>query len=163
MAVRNCRDIGENLKYVVRRLMANDELCNLLYYTDKDPLSQEPLTEEQKEKFLFNKLIRLVPRLKPTDDAKSVITVLCDRARRMDMNGEFKLIVFHIEVFVPVTQWMIKGDNMRPYAILGQIQESLDGKRINGLGKMTGGEFDFNYVSDEITNFKAAYQIISYD
>jgi hypothetical protein len=39
MGVRNCREIGENLQKIVNRLMANDRLVNLLYYTDKDPLS----------------------------------------------------------------------------------------------------------------------------
>ena len=44
MAIRNSRDIGENLQKIVKRLMANDNLVNLLYYTDKDPLSQPHLT-----------------------------------------------------------------------------------------------------------------------
>jgi hypothetical protein len=39
MGVRNCREIGENLQKIVTRLMANDRLVNLLYYTDKDPLN----------------------------------------------------------------------------------------------------------------------------
>ena len=45
MGVRNCREIGENLQKIVTRLMANDKLVNLLYYTDKDPLNQPPLTK----------------------------------------------------------------------------------------------------------------------
>ena len=49
MGVRNCKEIGENLQKIVRRLMANNNLVNLLYYTDKDPLSQPYLTEEQKK------------------------------------------------------------------------------------------------------------------
>jgi hypothetical protein len=44
MAVRNCAEIGENLQKIVSRLMANDELVKLLYYTDKDPLNQPALT-----------------------------------------------------------------------------------------------------------------------
>jgi len=39
MAVRHCRELGENLQKIVTRLMANDRLVNLLYYTDKDPLN----------------------------------------------------------------------------------------------------------------------------
>ena len=34
MAVRNCAEIGENLQKIVKRLMANDNFVNLLYYTD---------------------------------------------------------------------------------------------------------------------------------
>ena len=36
MGVRNCAEIGENLQTIMTRLMANDNLVNLLYYTDKD-------------------------------------------------------------------------------------------------------------------------------
>ena len=57
MAVRNCVEIGENLQKIVKRLMANDNLVNLLYYTDKDPLNQPHLTEqEKKDKIGFYKL-----------------------------------------------------------------------------------------------------------
>jgi hypothetical protein len=45
MGVRNCAEIGENLQKIVKRLLANDNLVNLLYYTDKDPLNQPHLTE----------------------------------------------------------------------------------------------------------------------
>ncbi len=49
MSVRNCSEIGENLQKIVTRLMANDELVNLLYYSDKDPLGGAPLTMDQKK------------------------------------------------------------------------------------------------------------------
>jgi hypothetical protein len=39
MGVRNCRDLGENAQKIMKRLLANQKLLKLLYYTDKDPLS----------------------------------------------------------------------------------------------------------------------------
>jgi hypothetical protein len=53
MGVRNCQEIGENLQKIVKRLLANDNLVKLLYYTDKDPLSQPLLTEEDKKEKIF--------------------------------------------------------------------------------------------------------------
>ena len=50
MAVRNCKEIGENLQKIIRRLLANDNLVNLLYYTGADALTQPHLTQDQKEK-----------------------------------------------------------------------------------------------------------------
>ena len=46
MNVRNCTDIGVNAQYIVKRLLANQNLLKLLYYTDKDPLSHDDLTQE---------------------------------------------------------------------------------------------------------------------
>ena len=38
--------------------MSNDNLVNLLYYTDKDPLSHEDLTQKQIQEEIFEKLIK---------------------------------------------------------------------------------------------------------
>ena len=53
MGVRNCAEIGENLQKIVNRLMSNDNLVNLLYYTDKDQLNHPPLTAQEKKRKSF--------------------------------------------------------------------------------------------------------------
>lgn len=70
-------------------------------------------------------------------------------AHRITGNGEFKNVKILVDVFVPLTQWFIQDTNLRPFAILGEIQSSLDNKTINGLGKISGGDFDLNFVTDE--------------
>lgn len=143
--------------------MANDELVNLLYYTDKDPLSHAALTSEQKKEEIFEKLIKIIPRVGPKEDAKSIIVVSVARASRNVSNSEFKDVVIQIEVFTPLTQWIIKDSNLRPFAILGAIQESLNGKTINGLGKIEGGDFALNYLTDEISCHTQTFYITTYD
>lgn len=163
MGVRNCREIGENLQKIVTRLMANNNLVNLLYYTDKDPLSQPHLTEEQKRELIFEKLIKIIPRIGPKEDAKSVIAISVVGTNKLSSNTEFKDVKIKIEVFTPLTQWMIKDTNLRPFAILGEIEESLNNKTINGLGKMMGGDFDVGYFTDEISNYEQIFWITSYE
>lgn len=163
MGVRNCRDIGENLQKIVSRLMANDNLVNLLYYTDKDPLSQPPLSEEQKRKEVYEKLIKIVPRVGPKETANSIIVVRTVSGRQDINNSEFKKVNIQVEVFVPLTQWIIKNSNLRPFAILGEIQESLNNKTINGLGKMMGGDFELNFLSEEMSCYSQDFNLISYD
>jgi hypothetical protein len=75
MGVRNCAELGENLQKIVKRLLANDELVKLLYYEQDDPLGQSALSTEMKEKEVFEKLIKTVPRVGTKDTAKSVIVV----------------------------------------------------------------------------------------
>lgn len=163
MGVRNCREIGENLQLIVRRLMANDNLIKLLYYSDKDPLNQPLLQKEEKEKKIFNKLISIIPRTGPREDAKSMITIRVVQASKIGSNTEFKNVQIQIEVFVPLTQWIIKDTNLRPFAILGEIQESLNGKVINGLGKIQGGDFTINYFTDEMATYEQTFWITAYD
>ena len=130
--IRNCKDIGVNLQRIMKRLMQNDNLVKLLYYTDKDPLSNENLTEEQKESEIFEKLIKIVPRIGPKETASSIIALRVITGKKNQDNSEFKDVFISVEVFVPLTQWIIKGTNLRPFAILGEIEESLDGKMIEG-------------------------------
>lgn len=161
--VRNCREIGINLQKIINRLMANDDLVNLLYYQDKDPLSKPHLSDEDKKSEIYNKRILLTPKLQPQEQAQSTISVLAAKGTKLSENSEFVDIMILVEVFVPITQWIIKNSNLRPYAILGEIQESLNNKVINGLGRMTGGDFDYNFTSDEMTSFIQVFHITNYD
>ena len=163
MGVRNCADIGENLQKVMKRLLANQNLLKLLYYTDKDPLANDDLTEEQIQNEIFEKLVKIVPRVGPKDTAHSVVTIRVTRARQDSMNNEFKDVRINIEVFVPLTQWIIKDVQLRPFAILGEIQKSLDKKTINGLGKLVGGGFDLNFLTEEISAYEQYFYLTSYD
>ncbi len=163
MKVRNCADIGINAQYIVKRLMANQNLLKLLYYTDKDPLSHEDLTQEQIQNEIFEKLIKIIPRVGPKETAHSIIAVRIARGRGLVTNSEFKNVSISVEVFVPMTQWIIKDTNLRPFAIMGEIQKSLDGKKIEGLGKLTGGDFDLNFLTEEISAYEQTFSLTSYD
>ena len=102
MGVRNCADIGENLQKVMKRLLANQNLLKLLYYTDKDPLAGEDLTDEQIQNEVFEKLVKIIPRVGPKDTAHSVVTIRVTHAKQDSNNNEFKNVSINIEVFVPL-------------------------------------------------------------
>ena len=163
MNVRNCTDIGINAQYIVKRLLANQNLLKLLYYTDKDPLSHEDLTQEQIQNEIFEKLVKIVPRVGPKETAHSIIAIRIARARGLASNNEFKNVNISVEVFVPMTQWIIKDTNLRPFAIMGEVQKSLNGKKIEGLGKLTGGDFSLNFLTEEISAYEQTFVLTSYD
>lgn len=163
MNVRDCADIGVNAQYIVKRLLANQNLLKLLYYTDKDPLSHEDLTPEQIQNEVFEKLVKIIPRVGPKETAHSIVALRIARARGLASNNEFKNVMISLEVFVPMTQWIIKDTNLRPFAIMGEIQKSLNGKKIEGLGKLTGGDFSLNFLTEEISAYEQTFVLTSYD
>lgn len=162
MGVRNCAEIGVNLHKIINRLLANDDLVNLLYYTDKDPLSQPILSDEQKKKEVFEKLIKIVPRIGPKETAHSLVAIRVASGKKDLQNSEFRNISIIFDVFIPLTQWFLKDDNLRPFKILGEIEKSLNDKTINGLGKMSGGDFDLNFLTEELCCYTQKYEIITY-
>lgn len=163
MGTRNCQELGINLQKICLRLMANDELVKLLYYTDLDPLAQENLTEEEKQKKIFNDLICIVPNIGTRTDSRSAITVYIPQASGLSGNKEFKSVTIAVDIFVPLTQWIIKNSNLRPFAIMGEIQNSLRGKTINGLGKIEGGDFDLTLLTAEMAGYRLLFNITEYE
>ena len=163
MSVRNCAELGVNLQYIIKRLFANQDLLKLLYYTDKDPLAGEDLTAEQIQNEVFEKLIKIVPRVGPKETAHSIVAVRVARGQGLAQNNEFRNVVIGVEIFVPLTQWIIKDSNLRPFAIMGEIQKSLNGKKIEGLGKMVGGDFALNFLTEEIGAYEQTFMITAYD
>lgn len=163
MAVRNCVEIGENLHKIVTRLMANDTLVKLLYYHDTDPLSHDALTDDLKRTEVFNKLIRIIPRVTSKETTQSCVAIRVVNGRKINSNDEFKTIHLSIEVFIPWDQWIFKDTNLRPFAILGEIQRSLENKTVNGLGKIQGGDFSLSFLTDEIACYEQTFEIITYD
>ena len=163
MGVRNCAELGKNLKTIVKALCANQKLLKYLYYSDKDPLNHPDLDQIVIQKEIMNKLIRIIPKVGPKETAQSVLVIRVANGRRLSENKEFKLISLVVEIFVPLTQWIIKSDNLRPFLILGEIQKSLDGKTINGLGKLEGGDFDLNFITDEIASYEMLFNVTAYD
>lgn len=161
--VRNLETLGPNLQKIISRLQANQNLLKLLYYTDKDPLNNIDLTKEQIKEEVFEKLIKIIPRVGPKETAKSILAIRVVRGRKNSSNEEFTDLSINIEVFVPLTQWIIKDENLRPFAIMGEIQKSLDNKTIDGLGKLTGGDFDLNFLTEEISCYELTYRITTYD
>ncbi len=161
--VRNLGELGINLQKIVNRLQTNQNLLKFLYYTDKDPLAGDDLTEEQIQKEVFEKLIKVVPRVGPKETAQSLISLRVVRASADRSNDEFNQLVICIEVFVPLTQWFVKDTNLRPFCIMGEILKSLNHKVINGMGRLEHVGFDLNFITEEISCYEMTFSMEDYD
>ena len=160
---RNLGELGINLQKIVTRLTNNQNLLKLLYYNNKDPLANADLTDKQIKDEIFETLIKVVPRVGPKETANSLISLRIVRGHMNPKNNEFMDIGIGIEVFVPLTQWIIKDSNLRPFAIMGEIHKSLNNKVINGLGRLQGGDFDLNFLTDEIGCYEMVYGLVQYE
>lgn len=162
MSVRNCGELGENLQKIVSRLLQNDNLVKLLYYDNSDPLNSAVLSKEEKQTEIYGKQLRIVPRRVEDDTNKSTVFIYVARGRKFSGNTEFVGIDFMVDVVTPLEAWVIKDSNLRPFAILGEIQKSLEGKTINGLGKVQGGNFELTAVTNKISIYSQTFSITEY-
>lgn len=159
------KEMGPNLVRIINKLLSNQTLLRLLTYTDKDPL--DPDKPNIKKRSVYQDgahgNIRIVPMLPNKEDETSVLVLRVNRGVPASTNEEVLNIFFTIEIFVPMTQWVIKGDNLRPYAIMGEIQKSLQNEFINGLGTIRGSGFQSNFITEEMTNFMMHYTITQFN
>lgn len=166
-SVRFLGEMGPNLIKIVKRLLANDKLLRLLWYTDKDPLANDAAHPNVDPKTAYgngdDSIVRIIPVVGTMENSRSIITLRVLRGIPSNDNNEFLDIYFSIEIFVPNEEWMIKGDNLRPYAIMGEVQRSLEGKKINGLGEIRGSGFAVNFFTEEISAFIMNYRITQYN
>jgi hypothetical protein len=52
---------------------------------------------------------------------------------------------------------------LRPFAILGEIEKSLEGKTVNGLGRLKGGDFELSFLTDEMSAYEQTFWITTYE
>lgn len=161
--IKYLNELGLNLQKIIKRLMANQTLVKYLYYTDKDPLDNPDLTDDEIRHKVYQKLIKIIPKLDNEERANSVIALQVVGGNKNPENQEFKDFIIKVEVFVPFNQWILKSDNLRPFLIMGEIQKSLEGKKIDGLGKIEGGDFSSNFNTEEISAFEMFFSITTYD
>ena len=102
MGARNCQELGINLQKICSRLLNNDNLIKLLYYTDLEPLAQENLTMEEKQQKIFGNLLCVVPRAGTREDSRSVIVVYVPKESKLGINKEFKHVTIAIDILVPL-------------------------------------------------------------
>lgn len=162
MSIRNCGELGPNLQKIIKRLLQNDDLIKLVYYNNEDPLSQPSLSDTEKNEKIFDVLIKSKPHYSNDNQEHCGIVVYIKRGATIGSNQEFRNITIYVDIFVPLSMWYIKDANLRPFAIMGEIQSSLNDKVINGLGKITGGDFDLSFITDDVCCYQQHYEITEY-
>lgn len=159
MSVRNCGDLGRNLQKIVKRLMADQTLCKLLYYPGQDPLGEPDVDPT----LLLGKQITIVPKYNPSETDSSVVNLVVQSGVRDSKNEEFREIALRCYVFVPISNWVIQSDNLRPFLILGELQEALSDKKINGLGTIQTGDFALKMVTEQMTCYYIDFTITNFN
>ena len=78
MSIKNCSELGLNLQKIIKRLLADQDLCKFLYYTDKDPLSNPDIDSKL---ILDEKLIRVIPKMSPEETGRSILVIVIQNGR----------------------------------------------------------------------------------
>ena len=127
--------VDKDISIITDYLMKNDRLKKLLYYTTKDCLSKENLTEDETIE-LFGKNIKIVPKLQVDGSVLNYIIISFDNFTGNRTNPEFRDNIIEFDIICHFDQWQLKDFQLRPYKIAAEIDSMLDGQKLTGIGKL---------------------------
>ena len=132
----------------------------LLENTDLDPLNREKHPEPINGLSLINKLILIIPLIRPDDQTtKSKVVILFTGSTINSSNSDNENLTVTIAVYCPFKEWLIAGDTIRPFAIMSEIRKSLQDKRINGLGEIKYTGFELSTLTEEMGAYIMRFNI----
>lgn len=124
--------INKDMRLLVDKLLTNDRLCKLLYYTSKDALDQPNLTDEQKIG-MFKHQLKIVPKFYVDQPVYNYILISFDNFVPSS-NPEFRNNTIEFDIICHFDQWQLSDFDLRPYRIAAELDSMLDKKRLTGIG-----------------------------
>lgn len=127
--------IEKDMDLIVKMILKNDRLKKMLHYTTKDCLSRPNLTEDESLE-LFNKEIRIVPKLQVDGEVLNYIIISFDNFTPNVSNPEFRDNIVEFDVICHFDQWHLKDYQLRPYKIAAEIDSMFNDKHLTGIGTL---------------------------
>lgn len=160
MAVRNSKELGDNLFKIATHLLSNQNLCRLLVNDDMDPLARE--VEDTYK--LLGKNIVVVPKINEEDfDRESKIALVFPYGELNDNNKEFKNLRLDVLIYTTLDTWIVNNTSLRPFMIMSEIEISLKDKRVNGIGVIEYDNFELTTLTDKLSCYQMRFTINVFD
>ena len=127
--------IEKDMRLIVDKIMKNENLKKLLFYTTKDCMTKPKLTEDETLE-LFGKQIKIVPKLTVDNSVLNYIIINFDNFISNNSNPEFRDNLIEFDIVCHFDQWHLKDFQLRPYKIAAELDSMLNGKHLTGIGKL---------------------------
>lgn len=153
----NSGNLGKNLILIAKRLCANQKLCKYLFYTDENPQFNEDI--ENVQKTILNNNIKVVPIVKETENnLQSTLCLVYPEVVLDSDNVSYVNVALDVLIYVPLRQWIINEENLRPFSIISEVEESLKGKTVEGVGRLVYNGFELNLLTSELSCYKMSFR-----
>ncbi len=128
--------MGENIYNILNRIQKNQKLLKLLKFTDSSPLEHSDLTQDEIDAMLGRNIL-IVPKIPDElDDKLCYVIALLDKYQVAPGNSEFKAAEIRFVVLCPTDRWIINEKNLRPYAIMNEMDLMFNEKELAGIGNL---------------------------
>lgn len=127
--------INKDLDLIINRILENERLQKLLFYTTNNPLKFPSLTEDQQLE-LMSKNIKIVPKLTIDGTVLNYIIVGFDNFVTNGTNPEFRDNIISFDIICHFDQWQLDDFNLRPYRIAAELDFLFNNTHLTGIGTL---------------------------
>ena len=154
--------IEKDMELITNKILKNERLKRLLYYTTPDALDKPAIGEDASLE-LFGKNIKIVPKLSIDGSVLNYIIISFDNFTPNATNPEFRDNIISFDVICHFDQWQLKGFSLRPYKIAAEIDSMFNGKHLTGIGNLEFLGANQLILNDKFAGFSLMYQAVHGD
>lgn len=151
--------VEKDLELITNKMLKNERLKKLLYYTTKDAMEKPDIGEDASLE-LFGKNIKIVPKLYIDGSVLNYIIISFDNFTPNAENPEFRDNIISFDVICQFDQWQLGGFKLRPFKIAAEIDSMFNGKHLTGIGELQFLGANQLILNDEFAGFSLMYQAI---
>ena len=151
--------VEKDMGIITNRLLQNNRLKKLLYYTTPDAIDKPNLTSNQAAE-LFGKNIKNIPKLYVDNSVLNYIIINFDNFTQNRKNPEFRDNIIEFDIICHFGQWQLDDFKLRPYRIAAEIDSMLDKTHLTGIGELEFLGANQIILTDEYAGLCLMYQAI---
>lgn len=151
--------IEKNMAFIVKKMMENQRLMKLLYYSEKDCLGRTNLTEEQMYSMIGHQ-ISIVPRVLIESECPTICIITVDDFTPNYSNPEFRDCTINFQILCHADHWNLGDFQLRPYKIAGEIDHMFNNKKMVGIGTTAFIGSSNLVLNDELMGVQISYKAI---
>lgn len=126
--------VEKDLQLITEKLMTNQKLMKLLFYTQKDCLKGKDLTIQEIYS-MINHQLKIVPYI-PIDESCPIVVIITMGAFKPNKkNPQFRDSTIRFDILCHPDHWSLGDFALRPYKIAGEIDSMLSNKKLTGIGE----------------------------
>ena len=154
--------VDKDMEIITNKILQNERLKRLLYYTTKDALDKPNITEDASLE-LFGKNIKNVPKLQFNKEVLNYINIHFDGFVPNDTNPAFRDNIIVFNIVCHYDQWNLKGFSLRPYKIAAEIDSMFNNQRLTGIGTLEFLGMNQKVYNDEFAGLNMIFLAIHGD
>ena len=127
--------VDKDMMIISEWMLKNKMLKKLLHYTTRDAAKRPNLGEDESYE-LFNKNIKMVPKLYVDGSVLNYIIISFDNFTLNVNNPEFRDNIISFDIICHFDQWQLEDFQLRPYRIAAEIDSMFNKKHLTGIGTL---------------------------